>query len=47
MAGTTDYVAPEVLIKNNKYNNKIDIWSIGVLAYVLLTGSALFRGNDD
>lgn len=33
--GTLGYVAPEVLIKQG-YNNKIDIWSIGVMAYLLL-----------
>lgn len=34
--GTIDYIAPEV-IKYEKYTVKIDIWSLGVVLYELLT----------
>lgn len=35
--GTFIYTAPEVLLKQ-KYNNKVDAWSIGILAFGLLFG---------
>ena len=43
--GTKFYVAPEVL--NKSYTHAADCWSIGVLAYALLTTKAPFTGRDD
>mmetsp|Transcript_121377 Transcript_121377/g.259155 ORF Transcript_121377/g.259155 Transcript_121377/m.259155 type:complete len:575 (+) Transcript_121377:107-1831(+) len=37
--GTTDYVAPEVLLHEG-YNNKCDMWSLGVIIFMLLSGAA-------
>jgi calcium-dependent protein kinase len=34
--GTPNYVAPEVL--NQRYNYKCDLWSCGVIAFILLSG---------
>lgn len=43
--GTPYYIAPEVLAKN--YNNKCDIWSCGVITYIVLSGIPPFNGASD
>ncbi len=43
--GTLIYCSPEVL-KNN-YNKKCDIWSFGIIMYVLLCGHFPFFGSSE
>ncbi|XP_016886872.1 serine/threonine-protein kinase 17A [Cynoglossus semilaevis] len=43
--GTPEYVAPEIL-NYEPISTATDMWSIGVLAYVMLTGVSPFLGED-
>lgn len=43
--GTVAYLAPEVISKNCSYNRRCDLWSTGVIAYVLLSGEMPFSAD--
>jgi len=44
ICGSDFYLAPEV-IKQEEYGREIDIWSVGVVCYVVLSGSLPFFHN--
>mmetsp|Transcript_96553 Transcript_96553/g.191379 ORF Transcript_96553/g.191379 Transcript_96553/m.191379 type:complete len:541 (-) Transcript_96553:94-1716(-) len=43
--GTVAYVAPEVLLQN--YTSQCDLWSLGVISFVLLAGHMPFPSSED
>ena len=44
--GTPAYLAPEI-IKEEGYNNfQADVWSLGVMSFIALTGTVPFKGED-
>jgi serine/threonine protein kinase len=43
--GTPSYCAPEIL-KGEKYSEKVDIFSFGMILYAMVSGRAPFRGGE-
>ena len=43
--GTPLYMSPEVL--DGKYDLRCDLWSLGVITFMLLSGQPPFNGKND
>jgi serine/threonine protein kinase len=43
--GTPAYMAPEI-IKGEMYTEKVDVWAIGIIMFMLLCGEMLYHGKD-
>jgi len=46
LCGTRSYIAPEI-ISNTPYDERVDMWSIGVILYIMLSGLQPFCDNGD
>lgn len=46
LCGTLDYLPPE-MVENKEHNNKVDIWSLGILCYEFLTGNPPFEAEGN
>lgn len=44
--GSPLYMSPE-LMKEQKYDEKVDVWSLGCITYILLTGTPAFKGSTE
>ena len=45
ICGTPLYLSPE-LLNGQRYDEKVDIWAVGILAYELMVGSSPFDIAD-
>lgn len=43
--GSPLYMAPEI-IQEKTYDLRVDVWSVGVIAYILLSGRPPFKGSS-
>lgn len=41
-----EFVAPEI-VRGEGVSFPADLWSVGVITHLLLTGISIFRGDDD
>lgn len=46
VCGTQAYMAPEILYREKYMGDKADVWSMGIVVYVLLVGFMPFREED-
>lgn len=44
--GTLCYVAPEILLRK-AYDKAVDLWSLGVIIHLMLSGTLPFDSEDD
>jgi len=44
--GSQLYMAPEIC-NHEKYDKSVDIWAIGIITYMLLSGRNPFPGNNE
>lgn len=45
--GTPNYMAPEIIMRKQFCGMKADIWALGVLLFVIVTGTYPFKGSTD
>ncbi|EJD39005.1 Pkinase-domain-containing protein, partial [Auricularia subglabra TFB-10046 SS5] len=45
--GTTGYASPEMLLGKKYHGQEVDVWSLGIILYALLTGTLPFDDDDE
>lgn len=45
--GTPSYMSPEIVAKKEYNGNGADVWALGVVMYVILTGFLPFKSPDE
>ena len=44
---TSHYRSPDIILQHRRWNEKIDIWSLACILYECITGSYLFKGENE
>lgn len=47
VTGVVRFTAPEMYDQTKGYDEKVDVWSAGVVLYLMLTGQHPFTGDDE
>ena len=45
--GTPSFMAPEILLKREHSGPPSDIWSLGIMLYMMLAGRVPFKGKNE
>ena len=45
VVGTPYYMAPEVVLKRS-FNEKADLWSLGIILFEMIAGTVPFKGSS-
>lgn len=45
--GSSNYLSPEIVNEDVRYDSKIDVWSYGCVLYEMITFGKLFSGAND
>jgi len=44
--GSPLYMSPEIILAKQNYGTAVDIWALGVISFILLSGTVPFKGQS-